>query len=148
MQQLWRYLAASETARWGVVSNYAEIRLYCRAKTSNHLHRVEIRDLGDPVAFAEFFAIFQANSLLREGGTADRLLEVTGVKQAKVGEELYQLYAEKRLDLIRQIQARGVDDLDRAIRAAQKLLDRILFIAFAQGAACCPRGPGSRKSPR
>jgi hypothetical protein len=43
VQQVWNYLNASETAQWAIVCNYAEIRLYSRQKSSNHLHRMHFR---------------------------------------------------------------------------------------------------------
>ena len=52
--------------------------------------------------------------------------------------ELYREYAERRVELIQELQARGVTDLDRAIEAAQRLLDRILFIAFAEDRGLLP----------
>ena len=64
VQQVWNYLNASDSAQWAIVCNYAEIRLYSRQKSSNHLHRVFLTELDDPVKFAEFYAIFHADSLL------------------------------------------------------------------------------------
>ena len=37
-----------------IVCNYAEIRLYSRQKSSNHVHRVLLTELGDADKFAEF----------------------------------------------------------------------------------------------
>ena len=67
VQQVWNYLNASESAQWAIVCNYAEIRLYSRQKSSNHLHRVFLTELDDPDKFAEFYAIFHADSLLGTG---------------------------------------------------------------------------------
>ena len=67
VQQVWNYLNASESAQWAIVCNYAEIRLYSRQKSSNHLHRVLLTELDDPDRFAEFYAIFHADSLLGTG---------------------------------------------------------------------------------
>ncbi len=50
-----------------IVCNYAEIRLYSRQKSSNHVHRVLLTELDDPDKFAEIYAIFHADSLLRTG---------------------------------------------------------------------------------
>jgi len=67
IQQVWNYLNASESAQWAIVCNYAEIRLYSRQKSSNHVHRVLLTELDDPDRFAEFYAIFHADSLLGTG---------------------------------------------------------------------------------
>jgi hypothetical protein len=136
VQQAWDYLTASETARWAIVSNYAEIRLYHRDKGRNHVHRVALEDLTDPGAFARFFAVFHADSLLSDARLtlhAAELLRQTAEKQQSVGNDLYQLYDEQRYRLIQVLRhEKGVADLDTAIETAQKLLDRVLFIAFAE----------------
>jgi len=67
VQQVWNYLNASESAQWAIVCNCAEIRLYSRQKSSNHVHRVLLTELDDPDRFTEFYAIFHANSLLGTG---------------------------------------------------------------------------------
>jgi hypothetical protein len=123
-----------------VVCNYAEIRLYSRQKSSNHMHRVFLTELDDPARFAEFYAIFHADSLLATGLVQNTgwLLKETGERQEKVSDELYREYAERRIELIRELQAKGVTDLDRAIETAQRLLDRILFIAFAEDRGLLP----------
>jgi hypothetical protein len=136
VQQAWDYLSACDTARWALVTNFVEFRLYSREKTRNHVHRVLLDDLDDPEAFARFFAVFHADSLLGEGRltlNAQELLKRTDEKQKSVGDDLYRLYDESRFRLIQILQAeKGVADLDTAIRTAQKLLDRVLFVAFAE----------------
>jgi hypothetical protein len=136
VQQAWDYLTASDTAQWAIVSNFVEIRLYHRDKGRDHLHRVALESLEDPQVFAEFFAIFHADSLISEAAlslNASELLRLTNERQEKVGDELYRLYNEKRFELVQLLRhQKGVDSLDIAIQTAQKLLDRILFIAFAE----------------
>src|SRR5271157_1935148 len=141
VQQVWNYLNASESAQWAIVCNYAEIRLYSRQKSSNHVHRVFLTELDDPDKFAEFYAIFHADSLLGTGMFAQNtgwLLRETGERQEKVSVELYREYAERRVELIQELRAKGVTELDRAIEVAQRLLDRILFIAFAEDRGLLP----------
>ena len=136
VQQAWGYMNACQSARWALVANYVEFRLYAKRKTLNDVHRVLLDDLNDPEAFARFFAVFHADSLLsdrRLTHRAEELLKMTEEKQQKVGKQLYQTYNDQRLRLIEVLRTRqGVTDLDTAIRTAQKLLDRVLFIAFAE----------------
>ena len=66
------------------------------------------------------------------------LLRETGERQEKVSLELYRQYAERRVELIQELQAKGVTELDRAIEAVQRLLDRIPFIAFAKDRGLLP----------
>lgn len=135
VQQAWDYLNGSETAQWAIVSNFREFRLYSRLRPSRYAHRVIVTDLKDRESFAAFYAVFHADGLL--GSTpialnAADLLKQTGARQDKVGEELYRFYSERRAKLIGAIKAQRDVNTDEAIRASQRLLDRILFIAFAQ----------------
>lgn len=135
VRQAWDYLVATETARWAIVSNFVEFRLYHRNKGIGHVHRVELAELADPAAFAGFFAVFHADSLLKETALslhAAELLRRTTERQEEVGDQLYRLYDDRRTELIRILLGRPGTDLETAIRSAQKLLDRILFIAFAE----------------
>ena len=66
------------------------------------------------------------------------LLRETGERQEKVSVDLYREYAERRLELIQELQGKGVTELDSAIEAAQRLLDQILFIAFAEDRGLLP----------
>ncbi len=133
VEQAWVYLNACESAEWAIVSNFAEIRLYHR-KGSNYVHRVRMIDLADPDRFNDFYAVFHAAALLGTGLFQPKtawLLEQTEHKQETVGEELYKEYQVRRKELIRELTAKGYD-FASSINAAQKLLDRVLFVAFAE----------------
>ncbi len=132
--QCWEYLNATDGAVWGLVSNYEEVRLYSRSRGSNYVHRAFLEDLRDPDAFADFYAVFHPHSLLGTGNfvpNAAWILQETIDKQETVGARLYDEYRTRRHGLVRLLQARG-HDREPAIAAAQKLLDRILFLAFAE----------------
>ena len=67
----------------------------------------------------------------RQRPLLDRLLEETGEKQRDVGEELYRHYHEQRVALIAHLrEPPHGKSLDSAIRIAQKLVDRVIFVAF------------------
>ncbi len=136
VQQAFDYLTASDTARWALVSNYAEFRLYHRDKGRNHVFRVALESLADPATFDRFFAVLHADSLLSDARlslNAAELLKRTSERQEKVGRSLYASYNDNRFRLIQVLERHpGVPDRDTAIAKAQKLLDRVLFIAFAE----------------
>ena len=150
VQQVWNYLNASESAQWAIVCNYAEIRLYSRQKSSNHLHRVFLTELDDPDKFAEFYAIFHADSLLGTGMFAQNtgwLLRETGERQEKVSVELYREYAERRVELIQELLAKGVTELDRAIEAARACWTGSCSSPSPRIGACFPTGTCSSTRP-
>ncbi|NLX21430.1 MAG: N-6 DNA methylase [Phycisphaerae bacterium] len=54
-------------------------------------------------------------------------------RQRQVGDEFYEYYSGHRLRLIRHLHANKGFDIETAIRVGQKLIDRVLFIAFCEG---------------
>ena len=64
---------------------------------------------------------------------ADALLEKSQERRLKVGDDLYDSYKSNRAELVRHLcNPPHNKPLDTAIRIAQKLLDRIIFMAFCQ----------------
>jgi hypothetical protein len=62
-------------------------------------------------------------------------------KQRVVGGELYKLYHDQRVSLIHYLRRPPHKlPIDQAIHVAQKLLDRIVFIAFCQSRRLLPSG--------
>lgn len=70
-----------------------------------------------------------------EPGT-DGLLAST--RRWEVGERLYRVYSEHRLSLIRHLVSHHGKSRDSAIHFAQKLLDRLVFIAFCEQRGLLP----------
>ncbi len=137
VQQCWDYLYAVPDCPWGIVSNYVTFRLYHRNKTPQAYELFTLQDLRNTDRFLEFYALFERGALLPSpiGQTprADALLHRTDTRQREVGKDLYRDYRENRLDLIRLLRAKPYQNsLDDAIHVVQKLLDRIIFIAFCE----------------
>ncbi len=96
-----------------------------------------MRDLADVNKFREFYFLFERGGFLPTltGTTArcDELLRVSANQQQEVGDELYRFYHEKRVALINHLRRSPHNrSIDEAIFIAQKLLDRVFFIAFCQ----------------
>jgi len=138
VQQCWDYLNSLPDCPWGIVSNYRAIRLYHRDRTPQAYEEFYFQNLIDPAHFARFWYVFERGGLLRgtvEPARALALLKETRERQKDAGDELYDAYSSQRTALIRHLideHALGYDD---AIAAAQKLLDRVIFVAF-----CADRG--------
>lgn len=138
VRQVWDYLnAMPETCPWGIVSNFTTIRLYNRRKGSQTYEQFTLREMAAvPERFNQFYALFEPGGLLRgplkQPPRAIRLLEETENRQREVGDKLYDHYSDNRLRLIDYLHRELRHPLDDAIRIAQKLLDRILFIAFCE----------------
>lgn len=142
VQQCWDYMNAIPTCQWGIVSNFALIRLYHKSKGTLSYEEFAIEELRDRDRFNQFYALFERGGLLpsklSQIPRAAALLDKTVRRQKEVGDELYNEYQFKRLELIEHLNRHERKDLDEAIRIAQKLLDRIIFIAFCEDRELLP----------
>ena len=121
---------------WAVVSNMHEFRLYSKSRSTTRALCFQLDELADPDTFAQFYTAFAARNLLNDQATHYStlgMLQRSEQKQQKVGKELYDHYRENRLRLISVIRSHPLcHSFEDALAAAQRLLDRILFIAFAE----------------
>ncbi len=143
VQQCWDYLYAVPGCPWGIVCNYVGFRLYHRDKTPRAFEHFTLQDLRREDAFRRFYLLFGPGGLLpvtrAQEPMADRLLRESGQKQREVGDELYHHYAQQRRELVHRLrQAPYEKPLDAAIRIAQKLIDRIIFVAFCEDRGLVP----------
>ncbi len=137
VQQAWNYANASKGVRWVLVSNMLEIRLYAFGEGNQEFERIDLGKIDQPQEYAKAVLLLSAERLLG-GGTAELL---TRSKQADkdITEKLYGDYKGLRETLITAVDAAtGGKDRVRAIGTAQKVLDRVLFVAFAEDTALLP----------
>ena len=124
------------------MSNFSTIRLYHRSKGNLAYEEFTLQELRDRGRFNEFYTLFERGGLLRshlsQQPRAAALLEKTQKRQKSVGDDLYKSYQIQRLRLIEHLKDYELKTLDEAIRIAQKLLDRIIFIAFCEDRGLLP----------
>lgn len=133
VQQAWDYAIDAPGSRWVLVSNCLEIRLYGFGRGREAYERFDLTKLDDPDEHARLWMLLSASRLL--GGHTDRLLRESDGAYRDITNELYKQYKDLRDRLIGFLtsNAEGAKlGMLPAIEVAQKLLDRILFIAFAQ----------------
>lgn len=138
VQQCWDYLNSLPDCPWGIVSNYRTIRLYHRDRTPQAFEEFHFKNLIDPTHFARFWYVFERGGLLAnkvEPSRALELLKQSRERQKEAGDDLYNAYSTQRTALIRHLIDEHTLGYDQAIAAAQKLLDRVIFVAF-----CADRG--------
>jgi hypothetical protein len=143
VQQCWDYLAEVPECPWGIVSNIVSFRLYHRGQTPRVYQLFTLQELRKWDTFLEFYCLFERGGLLPLGldpvARADALLEKSEKRQRGVGDELYKAYHDNRLELIRYLTSPAHNKpLDVAIRIAQKLVDRIIFVAFCEDRELLP----------
>jgi hypothetical protein len=94
-----------------------------------------LQDLRRWEAFLQFYCLFERGGLLPVGidqvARADVLLEKSKKRQREVGDELYSDYHDNRVRLIQYLTGPAhAKPLGVVIRMAQKLVDRIIFVAY------------------
>ncbi len=143
VRQLWDYMNAIPECPWGILSNFISFRLYHRDHGSRAFELFTLEELKDPARFQEFYHLFGPGGLLptRADPTprALALLTRTGERQREVGDELYEAYSANRLELIQHLHTKLGKPRDAAIAIAQRLLDRIIFVAFCADRGLLPR---------
>ncbi len=142
VQQCWDYLNALPNCPWGIVSNFVIFRLYHRNQTPLAYQEFRLQQLRNFDSFKQFYCLFGLKGLVQSGvkepPAAVRLLDRTENRQREVGDKLYETYSENRHRLIDELHRSQKKPLDTAIHIAQKILDRIIFIAFCEDRGLLP----------
>jgi hypothetical protein len=139
VQQAWNYAIDAPGSRWVLVSNCVEIRLYGFGRGRDAYELFDLTKLDDARELERLWLLLSAERLL--GGATDALLRDSDSAYKTITEDLYVQYSALRENLV-QFLSGSADGpklpLAAAIEPAQKILDRILFIAFAQRTALLP----------
>ena len=137
VQQAWEYAMNARGVKWVLVSNMIELRLYGFGEGTNAYETFQLDRLTDPDEYARFMLLLSAESLL-SGRTLD-LLKQSRAEDKDITDSLYEDYKDLRLKLIQAVREAepAIAALD-AIAVAQKILDRVLFIAFAEDTDLLP----------
>lgn len=129
VQQAWEYAMDAKGAKWVLVSNYRTIRLYAVGYGRKEYEEFNLATLTRPQDYHRFQLLLAASNLL--SGVTMQLLKDSDVAEKEVTAELYAQYRNTRLQLIEAINPQTRQPLE-AVEAAQTILDRVLFIAFAE----------------
>jgi hypothetical protein len=140
VEQGWRYANYTPDCKWIIVSNFREIRLYKTNKTPAYFEQFFLPQLQDLQAFKRFYFLFCRQNLLPVSSNPsfiDALLDQSSDAQQMITKSLYSEYKAVREALIDSFSATTplqVPDRNQvAIESAQRVLDRVLFIAFSEG---------------
>jgi hypothetical protein len=139
VQQAWNYAIDLPGCRWVLVSNCVELRLYGFGRGREAFEQFDLRKLDDRYEQERLWLLLSSGRLL--DGATEALLRETDSAYKTITNELYGQYNELRSSLV-QFLTDAPDGpkltLAAAIEPAQKILDRILFIAFAQRTGLLP----------
>lgn len=143
VQQGWDYANKLPESRWIIVSNYRETRLYAKAKGQGAYELFRLDDLADLNELRRFRALLGRDAMLPSAQGApsalDELLLASDRKDREITEGLYARYREIRVRLFDELRRthrkRKPSEL---LRHAQTILDRVLFVAFAEDRGLLP----------
>ncbi|MGB5600296.1 MAG: N-6 DNA methylase, partial [Thiothrix litoralis] len=118
-------------AKWFLVSNCIEIRLYKFPYSNDIYESWQIAELIKPEEYARFVLLLGAKNLLT--GATEKLFEQSQQAEKDITNALYADYREIRVKLINGMKREnGRFSRESMVARAQTLLDRVLFIAFAE----------------
>jgi len=138
VQQAWRYANAVEGTKWVLVSNYREIRLYAYGKGNKNYETFDLTTLPtEPEQYKRLILLLSAQNLL--GIKTQSLLDESEQTGKDITDKFYKEYKAFRVRLIDHLTKDNpaIGKLD-IIHHAQKILDRILFVAFAESRELLP----------
>jgi hypothetical protein len=151
-----------ETTEWLIVLDYREICLYNRNVSSLFCQRFAWESLADLEQLKSFYFLLSRRTLLRgianseERSRTTHLLEESHQLESEILKNFYSHYCKIRSQLIKDfryrlqllahpvenaenhLQIRSEDAIKIAIYQAQKLLNRILFVAYCEDRALLP----------
>lgn len=135
VQQGFRYVSLKSSIKWIILSNYEEIRLY-NQDTQNKCVSFKFNELKNEENLKRFLLIFSKEFLLEN--KVDELYKNTKFIEKNFEKEFYNLYSETRLMLIKELESTSELERDEAIAIAQLILNRYIFICFAEDLGLLP----------
>jgi type I restriction-modification system DNA methylase subunit len=138
VQQAWRYANAISGIKWVLASNMLEIRLYAFGEGQQDYERIDLAKIDQPEELAKAQLLLSAENLL--GTRLSHLLLQSKFADKELSGLLYSDYSALRVKLIDAVNAAttGADKV-QAVNTAQKILDRVLFVAFAEDRGLLPQ---------
>jgi len=145
VQQGFKYKSQYRSVPFVVVSNFWEFRLY-----HDNLLDYEVWTLDDLVnpeddylLFKTWFVLLNKQNFTTPKGSSktEGILSDIRIEQENISKKFYKVYREARLELLRDIYRRNSsvrDNIDLGIEKAQKVIDRIVFAAFAEDSGLLP----------
>ena len=145
VEQCFLSLARFEDARYAIVSNFKVLRLYSREYGMTRFQAFQLDKLHDSEEVARFVGVCAAESLLGsrpdDVPPIDHLVSKQPLRaQQEITQEFYEIYADFRDQLVHSVAEAHPTLRSEAVPLTQKLLDRLLFILYAEDIGLLPAG--------
>ena len=136
IEQVTNYASIKEETQWAFVSNYDEFRFFNPSYREKYIS-FKFKQLTDPNVLKRFLLIFSKFSLI-EQDIPQTLLKETKIIERELEDEFYKLFSETRLMIIEELKDYGGYTNLEAIRLAQLILNRFIFLCFAEDLRLIP----------
>ena len=143
IQQGWDYANKTPESRWIIVSNYRETRLYAKSRGQAAYELFLLSDLATEAGFLRFVALLGRDALLGgpspERSPLSELLVASERSEREITERLYAKYRGLRVQLFEELCRKHSNiPAETLLGYAQTILDRVLFLAFAEDRQLLP----------
>lgn len=145
IQQGFKYKTQYRSCPFVIVSNFWEFRLYNDTQLDYEIWTLDdlVNPADDYILFKTWFVLLSHDNFVAKQGKSvtENLLSEIRVEQEEIGKKFYKVYKQVRLELLRDIYKNNrfiKKDIDTGIEKAQKIIDRIVFAAFAEDKGLLP----------
>ncbi|MDR3298277.1 MAG: N-6 DNA methylase [Candidatus Nomurabacteria bacterium] len=145
VQQAFKYKTQYRRCPFVIVSNFYEFRLYQDNQLDYEIWTLDelIDPANDYANFKSWYVLLKADNFITKDGASktESLLSEVRVDQEQISKKFYTQYKETRLDLLRDLWKNNKevrDNIDFGIEKAQKIIDRIVFVCFAEDTGLLP----------
>lgn len=145
VQQAFKYKPLYRHCPFVLVSNFWEFRIYQDNQLDYEYWTLD--DLIDPkddyIKFKSWYYLLCEENFIGHNGksTTENLISEVRIEQEKISKIFYQEYKDSRLELLRDMYKNNIkvrENIDLGISKAQKIIDRIVFICFAEDKGLIP----------
>ncbi len=137
VQQAWEYAMDAPGARWVLVANMRFLRLYAFGHGTTAYEEFNLEFIDEPDDLKRLILLLHASNLL---GTATAgLLTRSATEDRDITNQLYRDYRDLRTTLMQFVADQHTEIApEPRIALVQKILDRLVFIAFAEDTVLLP----------
>jgi hypothetical protein len=150
IEQGFGYVSKFDGCHWVIVSDFITIRLYWAARGEAYFWSTNVAGFGDDASLRQAIALLHVTRLIGEPGTKSsptlQLAEQSRGDEKAIADGFYKFYKSTRAHLFSALATTpappGVNAIAHerlALQYAQTILDRLLFICFAEDTGLLPR---------
>ena len=141
IEQAYRYASKLDECKWLIVTNFRELRLFHKSRSSVHYEHFIISKLTQDEEFRRFYTLLARENLISADGPSlvDELLIKTAARDKQITDEFHSDFKKLRTRVFADLTENNKTLEPKAIlEKAQKLLDRFTFVFFAEDSGLLP----------